>query len=160
MKAKNKTPFLLINIQVASKREHLPSAALLKKWCAVVLQQQKISRAEVCIRIVDGRESAALNKRYRKKSGATNVLSFPTQLPTDVQSTEIGDLVICAPVVEQEAATQGKTARAHWAHMVVHGTLHLLGHDHIKRQDASKMEAVEIKILGQLGFDNPYNQAP
>jgi probable rRNA maturation factor len=160
MKAKNKTSSLSINVQVATTRKHLPPAALLKKWCTVVLQQQKVPCAEVCIRIVDGRESAALNKRYRNKSGATNVLSFPAQLPTDVQSTGIGDLVICAPVVERESAAQGKTARAHWAHMVVHGTLHLLGHDHTKRQDASKMEAVEIKILGQLGFDNPYNQAP
>jgi probable rRNA maturation factor len=157
MKTKNKPTSLTINRQVASTQENLPSAALLKKWCAAALLEQKISCAEIGIRIVDRRESAALNKRYRNKSGATNVLSFAAQLPADVPSIELGDLVICAPLVMREAKAQDKTTQAHWAHMVVHGTLHLLGHDHIKKQDATRMETLEIKILQRLGFNNPYN---
>lgn len=140
-----------IGIQLATKGSHIPSAALLKKWCEATLTQQKIKTAEVCIRVVSTTESAALNKTYRGKKGATNVLSFPMEKPL------LGDLVICAPLVKQQALEQGKATKAHWAHLVVHGTLHLLGKDHIKNKDALKMEALEIKILRQLGFDNPYN---
>lgn len=140
-----------IAIQIADNSDDLPSASLLKKWCKAVLTQQKIKTAEVCIRVVNKKESAALNKRYRGKQGATNVLSFPCESPL------LGDLVICAPLVKQEAREQEKTCKAHWAHLVVHGTLHLLGFDHLKNKEALKMEKLEIKILCQLGFDNPYN---
>jgi len=140
-----------INIQLADDSESIPSAALLKKWCSATLTQQKIKKAEICIRVVNKKESAALNKTWRNKKGATNVLSFP------IKSPMLGDLVICAPLVKEEAKEQVKTTKAHWAHMVVHGTLHLLGFDHIKNKDAIKMETLEIKILCQLGFDNPYN---
>ena len=139
-----------ITIQLADDSESIPSAALLKKWCKAALTRQKIKQAEVCIRIVGKKEGAALNKKYRHKTGATNILSFPSEIT-------LGDLVICAPLVKQEARAQEKTAKAHWAHLVVHGTLHLLGFDHIKKKDAAQMEALEIKILSQLGFDNPYN---
>lgn len=139
-----------IQIQLADERNDIPSAALLKKWCKAALVQQKVKTADLCIRIVSKKESATLNKKYRHKAGATNVLSFPADMT-------LGDLVICAPLVKQEARVQGKIAKAHWAHLVIHGTLHLLGHDHIKNKDARKMEALEIKILDTLGFDNPYN---
>jgi probable rRNA maturation factor len=150
-----------INIQIVDNNGELPSVALLKKWCTATLTQQKIKTAEICIRIVNKKESAALNKTYRNKKGATNVLSFPADITSalakTIQSSWLGDLVICAPLVNEEAGEQKKIAKAHWAHLVVHGTLHLLGYDHLKKKDAIKMEAMEIKILYQLGFDNPYN---
>jgi len=139
-----------IAIQIADNSDDIPSAALLKKWCKAALTQQKIQTAELCIRVVSKKESAALNKKYRHKTGATNVLSFTADMT-------LGDLVICAALVKQEAREQQKTGKAHWAHLVVHGTLHLLGEDHIKKKDAIKMEALEIKILHALGFGNPYN---
>lgn len=151
---KRNTPAVTIAVQVASSHTALPPTAALKRWCAATLHQQKVRRAGLCIRLVDGRESAALNKRYRHKPGATNVLSFPAGM---ANTDELGDIVICAPVVAREARAQGKAVAAHWAHLVVHGTLHLLGHDHIKKQDAARMEALEVKILAHLGFDNPYN---
>lgn len=110
----------------------------------------------VCIVLVDEDESQALNSRYRGKGGPTNVLSFPMQLPEQVGERVLGDLVICAPVVEREAREQGKPALAHWAHMVVHGMLHLQGYDHEAEAEAAAMEELEVRILEELGFDNPY----
>ena len=141
-----------IAIQVADDSDNIPSAALLKKWCVAALAQQKIKTAEICIRVASKKESASLNKTYRNKKGATNVLSFPADI-----SPLLGDLVICAALVNEEAREQHKTAKAHWAHLVIHGTLHLLGYDHIKNKEATEMEALEVKILHKLGFDNPYN---
>ncbi len=97
-----------------------------------------------------------LNRRYRHRDYATNVLSFPVELPAGIATPLIGDLVICAPVVAREAAAQGKPARAHWAHLSVHGVLHLLGHDHIVEADATRMEALERRILATLGIADPY----
>ena len=148
---------IIIDIQKASKGQRSPSAALLKQWCAAALKQQKIKHAELCIRIVDEKESAALNKQYRLKKGATNVLSFPSDTLPIPNPPLMGDLVVCSTVVHREAGEQHKTQKAHWAHMVVHGCLHLLGYDHQKNREAVEMEALEIKILKQLGFDNPYN---
>lgn len=141
-----------IAIQIADNSDAIPSATLLKKWCVAALTQQKIKTAEICIRVTGKKESATLNKTYRNKTGATNVLSFPVDVPP-----LLGDLVICAPLVNEEASEQHKTAKAHWAHLVIHGTLHLLGYDHIKNREATEMEALEVKILHKLGFDNPYN---
>lgn len=112
-------------------------------------------QAELCIRIVDAAESAALNQRYRSKPGSTNVLSFPCDADVDGLAL-LGDLVICAPVVAQEADAQAKSEAAHWAHMVVHGVLHLLGYDHIGDHDAQIMESKERAILAGLGFPDPY----
>jgi len=149
---------LTVAIQfAAAKTTTTPSAILLRRWCCAALQQQQVSSAEICLRLVDGRESAALNKRYRGKSGATNVLSFATEPLDRTDGNPLGDIVICAPLVAREARAQAMPTYAHWAHLVVHGTLHLLGFDHIRNADASRMEALEIKILDQLGFDNPYN---
>ena len=114
------------------------------------------TRAELAIRIVDEAESAALNAQYRNKNVATNVLSFPSDLPEDCEPPLIGDLAICAAVVEREAKAQHKALEAHWAHMVIHGSLHLLGFDHVDEDEAESMETREIAILQALGFANPY----
>ncbi len=111
---------------------------------------------EMTVRIVDEVESAQLNESYRKKSGSTNVLSFPFEAPPEIDLPLLGDLVICASVVEREAKEQNKIPQAHWAHMVVHGCLHLQGYDHIEPQQAEQMEALELDIMLRLGFSNPY----
>ncbi|WP_043769115.1 rRNA maturation RNase YbeY [Algiphilus aromaticivorans] len=109
----------------------------------------------LCLRVVDADESRALNHRFRGKNRPTNVLSFPAASPL-VEEPELGDIVLCAPVIAAEAAEQGKSPRAHWAHMVVHGVLHLRGHDHIDDDEARVMEAAERRILAGLGFADPY----
>jgi probable rRNA maturation factor len=132
-----------------SRFEHWSGAAYLGK-----------SAAGVCIVLVDEDESRALNSQYRGKENATNVLSFPMQLPEYVTERALGDVVICAPVVAREAEEQGKPVLAHWAHMVVHGMLHLQGYDHEAESEAAAMEALEVRILRELGFDNPYAGDP
>lgn len=119
----------------------------------------KEQSGELTVRIVGEAESAALNERFRNVMGATNVLAFPyDNSPCEgiVELELIGDLVICAPVLEREAAAQGKTLLAHWAHILIHGTLHLVGYDHENSEDAQVMEERERDLLGLLGFDNPY----
>lgn len=125
----------------------IPAATSLRVWAQSALRK----KGALTIRIVDEEESETLNSRYRHKQKPTNVLSFGYD-----ERGVLGDLVICAPVVAREAREQGKTVRAHWAHMVVHGCLHLQGHDHEKEAEATAMEALEIRILGKLGFKNPY----
>lgn len=112
------------------------------------------------MRIVDEGEIAALNERWRSKRGATNVLSFPFDGDHSLAPGLLGDIVICAPVVRREAEEQHKSMEAHWAHMVVHGTLHLQGHDHINAEEAKEMETLEIRILQSLGYTNPYQEIP
>lgn len=148
---------LLISTQKADRQAKTPALKQLREWSEFTLKQQKIRNAELCIRIVTSRESAQLNQRYRHKPGPTNVLSFSAELPKDLTVPLLGDLVICAAVVNREAVAQGKTRAAHWAHMVVHGSLHLLGLDHINPKEAVEMEKTEIKILHKLGFANPYS---
>ena len=134
--------------------QSLPDQSRLELWSGAAYLGK--AAAGVCIVLVDEDESRALNSQYRGKQGATNVLSFPMQLPEYVTEQALGDVVICAPVVEREAEEQGKPALAHWAHMVVHGMLHLQGYDHEAESEATVMEALEIRILRDLGFDNPY----
>ncbi|MEH8016727.1 rRNA maturation RNase YbeY [Rheinheimera muenzenbergensis] len=146
---------IILDLQLASSADNLPTAEQFQQWLeAAILPFQ--AEAEVTVRIVDNSESQQLNFDYRSKDKPTNVLSFPFQCPPGITLPLLGDLVICAPVVQAEAAEQGKTLSAHWAHMVVHGSLHLLGFDHINDDDAEQMEAEEITILQQLGFTNPY----
>lgn len=148
---------LLISTQKADRNAKTPTLKQLREWSEFALKQQKIRNAELCIRIVNEKESAQLNQHYRHKSGSTNVLSFPADVPAGLAIPLLGDIVICAAVVNREARAQGKTRSAHWAHMVVHGSLHLLGFDHIRNRDATKMEEQEVKILHKLGFSNPYS---
>ncbi len=134
----------------------VPAPAALRGWALAALQG---ARGELTIRIVDEAESAQLNARYRGKNSPTNVLSFPYESEGFDESPEgpvLGDLAICAPVVLREAVEQDKEARAHWAHMVVHGVLHLLGRDHESDAEAETMEAEERAILAALGFPDPY----
>lgn len=146
---------ITLDLQLASTATMLPTTAQFQQWLeAAVLPFQ--AEAEVTIRIVDIAESQQLNGQYRAKDKPTNVLSFPFQCPPGIELPLLGDLVICAAVVADEAAEQGKALEAHWAHMVIHGCLHLLGFDHINDADATEMEAEEIRILQQLGIANPY----
>jgi probable rRNA maturation factor len=135
----------------------VPAAADLKRWARSALARD--ARGELTLRIVDERESAELNLRYRGKKGATNVLSFAADAPPGAgdEMLPLGDVAICAHVVEREARKQGKTPAAHWAHMVVHGALHLQGYDHETVRDASIMEARERALLADLGFPDPYS---
>ena len=145
-----------VDLDVHSGRDGLPQHAAFVRWIAAALRDEKPG-AEVSVCVVDEGESQSLNARYRGKDKPTNVLSFPADLPADLALPLLGDLVICAPVVIFEAREQGKTLEAHWAHMVVHGTLHLLGYDHIDEADADLMEALETRILTGLGYPAPYD---
>ena len=146
---------LELELQKAARAQDLPQRADFRRWAEAALADRS-GRAELVIRIVGRREAAELNRRYRNKRGPTNVLSFPWEAPPGAESDLLGDLVICAPVVRQEAAERGKEARAHWAHLVVHGVLHLLGHDHQVESEAAAMESLETRILCALGFPDPY----
>lgn len=145
---------LVLDIQRVITDPDLPDDQALATWANAAWQQDYDS--EITVRIVDLEESAALNQQYRGKSGPTNVLSFPFEAPPGITVPLAGDLIIAAEVVRTEAAAQGKTLEAHWAHMVVHGTLHLQGYDHINQEDAEVMEGLEIQLLDQLGYTNPY----
>jgi probable rRNA maturation factor len=141
-----------ISVQRCVPASGIPAAATLRGWAMAALEP---NAGDLTIRIVDAEESRSLNHRYRGKDKPTNVLSFHGDAELESEPV-LGDLVICAPVVAAEAVEQGKTARAHWAHMVVHGCLHLLGHDHEKEREARRMEALEVSILKRLGFPDPY----
>ncbi len=130
-----------------------PDDAALRRWAEAVPLPDP---ASLVIRIVDAAESRALDRAYRGKDRPTNVLSFPFEAPPPVQDPHLGDLVICAPVVAAEAEAQGKAPEAHWAHMVIHGLLHLLGRDHQTAEDAAAMEAEERRLLAGLGYPDPY----
>lgn len=134
----------------------IPEPASFQKWVEAALQEDIIEDCELSIRLVEIVESAELNLTYRGKAGPTNVLSFPFDSPIPMVPRLLGDLVICVPIVEKEAAEQAKQLEQHWAHLVVHGCLHLLGYDHIENDQAEEMEAFEIEILQKLAIDNPY----
>lgn len=144
-----------IAISYGLPRAGLPAAQTLRRIAEAALQAREYEAA-LSIRVVDASEGRALNRDYRHKDYATNVLSFPVELPEGVAVDWLGDLVLCAPVVAQEASEQGKTLRAHYAHLVVHGVLHLLGFDHENERDAERMEAEERRILARLGIADPY----
>ena len=149
-----------IEIQAVYKTPSQPNPAQIQTWVDAVLQDYRRD-TEIVLRLVNEQESAQLNRRYRQKKGPTNILSFPAEIPADVlmERDLLGDLVICAPVVEKEAISQKKHLSDHWAHIVIHGVLHLLGYDHINDEDASEMELMEISILEKFNIENPYLQA-
>jgi probable rRNA maturation factor len=142
-----------VELQIASVLNDLPTEAQVTAWVEAAIRRDNI---EMVVRIVDEAESAELNQGYRGKTGPTNVLSFPFEAPPGMATDILGDLAICAAVVAREAQAQGKALLAHWAHMVVHGVLHLQGYDHIEDDEADMMEAEETAILNRLGFPNPY----
>ena len=147
---------MIIDLQIACEQESgLPTAEQIEQWATAAVQPQS-DEVEMTVRIVDEAESHALNLNYRGKDRPTNVLSFPFECPDEVELPLLGDLVICRQVVESEAQEQDKPLMAHWAHMVVHGSLHLLGYDHIEDDEAEEMESLETQIMTGLGFADPY----
>lgn len=147
----------LVDRQVAVTAEGLPSRNELEAWVATVLSRHPDdSRHELSLRFVDSDEGRELNRDYRGKDQPTNVLSFPFENPPGMALPLLGDLVLCHPVVAREATEQDKPLHDHYAHMVVHGTLHLLGHDHLEDDEAEAMESLEREILAELGIADPY----
>ncbi len=145
-----------IVVQAVSKEPGIPSKKTLQAWASLTLEDND-SAVEITIRLVDDAEMLALNQTYRGKSYATNVLSFPYD--EDLLASEyqlLGDIVICAPVIAREAVEQNKSLESHFAHMIIHGILHLLGYDHEQPEEAEQMEQLEIALLARLGFNNPY----
>ncbi len=148
-----------LELQVMTEAAWLPAQHQFDEWAAAALKEVD-APVGLVIRIVDAIESHALNKQFRDKDEPTNVLSFPfelpDELPTELKNNHLGDLVICAPVMHQEAVEQNKPEVAHWAHIVVHGLLHLQGYDHQNESDATTMESKEVKIMNRLGYPDPY----
>ncbi len=145
-----------LDVQVATRAAGLPQPAAIRRWAREALRGVRRRRVALTVRLVDDPESRALNTRYRGKRRPTNVLSFPFEPPRGLRSETLGDLVICAPQVTREAREQGKRAQAHFAHLVVHGILHLRGYDHKKVRDAVRMERREARALAALGYPDPY----
>jgi probable rRNA maturation factor len=144
-----------LEIQLATSYADYPSEQQFQLWLDTVLQEDD-QDSEIVIRLVDDQESAELNQQYRHKQGPTNILSFPFEAPDGFDTDLLGDLVICTPLIALEAQQQNKQLFDHWAHITIHGVLHLLGYDHIDDAEAEEMEALEIKILSRLNINNPY----
>jgi probable rRNA maturation factor len=151
-----------VSVSYAVPRTGVPSPVSFRKWVAAALEN-RIREADLAIRVVGAKEGRALNRHFRGKDYATNVLSFPAELPDGlpkgVRLPLLGDLVICAPVVAREAKEQKKLLLAHYAHLTVHGALHLLGWDHENETDAICMEQLEREILASMGIEDPYEMA-
>ncbi|XPF93932.1 rRNA maturation RNase YbeY [Colwellia sp. RE-S-Sl-9] len=146
-----------LDVQIACENKTLPSVEQLQLWAETALSTIE-NDPELTIRLVETKESQQLNHQYRQKDKPTNVLSFPFEVPEGIDINLLGDLIICADVVIQEAQEQNKKSEDHWAHLVIHGCLHLLGYDHIKEDEAIEMESIEIRLLSILGIDNPYQE--
>lgn len=146
-----------IDIQHACDEEPPVTDEIICEWVKSSLSNHRNS-AELTLRFVDVTEITSLNRLYRKKNDATNVLAFPADHPShiELEFPLLGDIIICPAVLKQESQIQEKSLMAHWAHIVIHGVLHLLGYDHIKEADAIEMQSIEIKVLAEFGFDNPY----
>jgi probable rRNA maturation factor len=153
---------LRVETQFAARRPWVPGAAALRRWARGAYAstahglRSRTAAPRICIRIVGATESRRLNRRFRGKNAPTNVLSFPASPEEQASDGALGDLAICAPVVAREARAQDKPLAAHWAHMVVHGVLHLAGYDHRHDREARRMERVEVEILRAFGYQNPY----
>jgi probable rRNA maturation factor len=156
----------ILDLQLASHCSDIPSQEDIQLWLDTMLTHQQLNEKEITVRIVDDAEIQQLNQQYRGKDKSTNVLSFPFEMPELVlpdgmhidesMSHFLGDIVICAQVVKQESEEQNKLLVHHWAHMLIHGTLHLLGYDHTEEHEAVEMEGIEIDILQKLAIDDPY----
>lgn len=152
----------VIDLQVACSADNLPSVEQFQLWIDSTLsslaegKSQKIF--ELTVRLAEIEESQQLNHEYRGKNKPTNVLSFPFEVPEGIELNLLGDLIICSDIVKQEANEQNKAIIDHWAHLVIHGCLHLVGFDHISDDEAEEMEAIEISILANLGVNNPYDE--
>lgn len=144
-----------VELQIASDAQTLPHPSQFKEWISRTLAN-RYDDLEITIRIVDEEEMVQLNQVFRDKEGTTNVLSFPGEVNKNFAMHSLGDVVICAPVVQREAEDANIPMLEHWAHIVVHGTLHLIGYDHIEPNDAVKMESLETKIMLDLGYQAPY----
>ncbi|CDU01528.1 rRNA maturation RNase YbeY [Vibrio coralliirubri] len=145
-----------LDLQLAVENEQgLPTEQDIQLWLDKTIPQFQ-ENAELTVRIVDTQESHQINHEYRGKDKPTNVLSFPFEAPPGIELDLLGDLIICRQVVEKEAEEQSKPLLAHWAHMVVHGSLHLLGYDHIEDDEAEEMESLETEIMQSMGFEDPY----
>lgn len=146
---------LMLQVEYASRRP-APRRAAIARWARAAVEGLRRARIAIGVRIVNEAESAGLNERYRGKHGPTNVLAFPFEAPRGISTDTLGDLIICAPIVNREARMQGKSESAHWAHMIVHGIMHLRGYDHQTSREASVMERRETAILRRLGYADPY----
>jgi probable rRNA maturation factor len=159
---------ITVDIQSATESGDSPEPEPIRLWIKKTLEHSRVTPLlpsecisfekdiELSLRIVDREESRELNHQYRQKDKPTNVLSFPSELPKGLPFVHLGDLVVCAPVVSEEAQEQQKELYDHWAHMLIHGTLHLMGFDHIKDDEAEIMEALEVDILSTLNIADPY----
>ncbi len=145
----------VLDIQVVHTSDTDPTADQFQLWADTALSHLN-KDFELTIRVVDNSESQQLNHQYRNKNKPTNVLSFPFEVPEGIELNLLGDLVICSDIVASEALEQNKAITDHWAHLVIHGCLHLLGYDHIQEVEAEEMESLEIQLLASLGIDNPY----
>jgi probable rRNA maturation factor len=144
-----------VGVSYGLPRRGLPSAASFRRWVVLALGARR-SPAELSIRVVSAPEGRRLNREYRGKDYATNVLSFPAELPAGVALPLLGDIVLCAPVIAREAREQGKVRSDHYAHLTVHGVLHLLGHQHERPAQARRMERIETQLLETIGIPDPY----
>lgn len=144
-----------LQLAVDAARHDVPAKRAIAGWIKAALAEQ-CERAELTVRVVEASEIAELNQTYRHKAGPTNVLSFESDLPLELRGAFLGDVVVCPEVLEREAVEQGKSLEAHWAHMMVHGALHLLGFDHIDEAEAQEMERMETAIMHTLKFSDPY----
>lgn len=146
---------ITLDLQRIVVSDNLPTDQQFQQWVDAALAHTN-KDFELTIRLVDENESQTLNNEYRHKNKPTNVLSFPFEVPEGIELNLLGDIIICVSVVENEANDQHKPLHDHWAHMVTHGCLHLLGYDHISDEEAEEMESLEIEILKKTGIDNPY----
>lgn len=146
-----------LELQIATEFADYPPEQQFQAWVDTVLTDQSVD-SEIVIRLVDVAESGELNQQYRHKSGPTNILSFPFEAPEGMDMDLLGDLVICAPLIAEEARQQNKPLLHHWAHITIHGVLHLLGYDHVEDAEAEEMETLEINLLQQLNIANPYQE--
>ncbi len=147
---------LQLDLQIACEEAGIPKTTSFQSWITQALDIAGEERRVITIRIVDKPEIQSLNQSYRGKDQPTNVLSFPFETIPGIEEAILGDVVICKPLVEEEAQTQNKVLEAHWAHLVIHGILHLCGYDHIADEEANQMESLEIQALSGLGYPNPY----